>query len=687
MARNVKFPIRAKLFVLMSTLVLAATAAYLALATRLFTNDKKELVYELNASNVNTLASQIDATLSKFSDKARLLTQGHRDADWVRAIFESEGDLVAYSLYVPAENAGEWRQTVSFRNPGYLKLYGLSETEIERIRELIPVPFTRVLEKNSIAYNSTLPGGAPILTLAFAVEISGSSVPRVAVVDIRLDSLLKLLGDRGVATVYVVDHEGRIAGHPDPQLVNSRAIASDSPIVKEAVDSSVKFQMKPFEVGGDRWLGAYASVPTGQLRVISQVSEKEALRAASTLLEKSLLFGAIVLTLSMLVSGWLAGSLTAPLHALHAATEKMSRWEFPESLHIRTRDEISALARSFNAMAADLMSQRTQLENQRKELEVKVRERTAALEEEKKNAAQIQESLIRTTRLASLGELAGVAAHEILNPINNINIRIEVTRKQLFNGMSEDFALLSDIVSGWRKSYGDGGWDRFKADLSKTVDGGKLLIEEDLANLEGIASDSVKRLSEQRETLDFLSKEVTRVSRIVNNMRALSRVGGERRPVDLHGALDETISTFADQMKERQMNAVREFGDGPVERFAVVADKDELVQVFSNLLRNSMQAIESAGRRAGVLRVRTERKPDRVEIRFTDNGGGISPENLSRIFEPNFTTKTLEKGTGLGLSISRRIVRAFGGDLQVESTREGEGTTFLIWLPAPESVV
>ena len=117
-----------------------------------------------------------------------------------------------------------------------------------------------------------------------------------------------------------------------------------------------------------------------------------------------------------------------------------------------------------------------------------------------------------------------------------------------------------------------------------------------------------------------------------------------------------------------------------------IADKDELVQVFSNVLRNALHAVDAAKRRAPVIRIATQRKGDRVEVRIIDNGTGIKPEHLSRIFEPDFTTKSVEEGTGLGLSISRRLVRAFGGDLDVEQTIEGEGTTFLIWFPPSQSI-
>ena len=103
-------------------------------------------------------------------------------------------------------------------------------------------------------------------------------------------------------------------------------------------------------------------------------------------------------------------------------------------------------------------------------------------------------------------------------------------------------------------------------------------------------------------------------------------------------------------------------------------DRDQMKQVFYNAIKNSFEAMK----RRGILRIRTDRDDTHVKISFTDTGGGISAENLSRVFEPYFTTK--EGGSGLGLLIVRRIVREHGGELSIESS-EGKGLTLTIRLP------
>ena len=103
-------------------------------------------------------------------------------------------------------------------------------------------------------------------------------------------------------------------------------------------------------------------------------------------------------------------------------------------------------------------------------------------------------------------------------------------------------------------------------------------------------------------------------------------------------------------------------------------DRDQMKQAFYNVIKNSFEAMK----RRGILRIRTDRDDTHVKISFTDTGGGLSAEHLSRVFEPYFTTKA--SGSGLGLLIVRRIVREHGGELAIESS-EGKGLILTIRLP------
>jgi two-component system NtrC family sensor kinase len=111
----------------------------------------------------------------------------------------------------------------------------------------------------------------------------------------------------------------------------------------------------------------------------------------------------------------------------------------------------------------------------------------------------------------------------------------------------------------------------------------------------------------------------------------------------------------------------------------VVADPHQLEQVFLNILNNAFDATEQAGR-PGRIEVESVACAENVEIRFRDNGPGIS--NPDRVFEPFFTTKPVGKGTGLGLSICYGIIQAHDGEIFCRNNAGAEGCTFLIRLPA-----
>jgi signal transduction histidine kinase len=115
---------------------------------------------------------------------------------------------------------------------------------------------------------------------------------------------------------------------------------------------------------------------------------------------------------------------------------------------------------------------------------------------------------------------------------------------------------------------------------------------------------------------------------------------------------------------------------GSISKAMVMADREHLNGIFSNILKNALQAIPSG--RKGVINVRLEATPDKVQVRFTDNGTGIPEELKPRMFTPNFTTKS--SGMGLGLSIAKRYAETAGGTIWFES-EPGKGASFIVELP------
>ena len=184
--------------------------------------------------------------------------------------------------------------------------------------------------------------------------------------------------------------------------------------------------------------------------------------------------------------------------------------------------------------------------------------------------------------------------------------------------------------------------------------------------------------NEVRRLLDILGEvcrnneiATERIMKIVGSLKNFARLDeAERKKVNIHEGIESTLSLLRHQLKNR-IRIVKCFGDIP----EIECYPNELNQVFMNILVNAAQAIKHRGE----ITVKTWREGDRVKIAISDTGVGIPPENLSKIFDPGFTTKGVGLGTGLGLSICYKIIQDHRGTIEAESSKQG--TTFTISIP------
>jgi PAS domain S-box-containing protein len=181
-------------------------------------------------------------------------------------------------------------------------------------------------------------------------------------------------------------------------------------------------------------------------------------------------------------------------------------------------------------------------------------------------------------------------------------------------------------------------------------------------------SDSKRRMLEKIQT------QTLRASGIVNNLLNFSRTGDAQfREVDLNRVLDDTLQLLEPQLRNSKFEIVRNYGaDLP----AAYGNAAKLQQVFMNLVLNARDAMPHGGR----LTIHTRLVDTSLVVDFRDTGVGIAPENITRIYDPFFTTKEVGQGTGLGLALSYGIIQEHSGRIFVES-RPGEGTHFTIKLP------
>jgi signal transduction histidine kinase len=142
----------------------------------------------------------------------------------------------------------------------------------------------------------------------------------------------------------------------------------------------------------------------------------------------------------------------------------------------------------------------------------------------------------------------------------------------------------------------------------------------------------------------------------------------------LNAVAEKTLELLRPELDNRGLTVMAKLARGLT---VTPIDGTQMQQVLVNLVKNAMQAMT----RGGTLTLQTGETPDHVWVSVADTGGGIPEEQISRIFEPFYTTK--KKGTGLGLMIVQRIVRAHEGRIELES-HVGRGTTFRVWLPLHE---
>jgi two-component system NtrC family sensor kinase len=177
--------------------------------------------------------------------------------------------------------------------------------------------------------------------------------------------------------------------------------------------------------------------------------------------------------------------------------------------------------------------------------------------------------------------------------------------------------------------------------------------------------------------LQKIRRQADRATGIVNNLLNFSRTGGatEFVEVNLARVLDDTLQLLEPQLRQSRVELVRAYEpDLP----RVYGNAGKLQQVFTNLLLNARDAIPDGGRIT--LRAQASDGRDALFVEVEDNGIGIAPENVARIYDPFFTTKGVGRGTGLGLAVSYGIVQEHSGHIAVESA-PGRGTTFRITLP------
>jgi two-component system, NtrC family, sensor kinase len=305
-----------------------------------------------------------------------------------------------------------------------------------------------------------------------------------------------------------------------------------------------------------------------------------------------------------------------PLKHLSAATEHLADGRLGFQISTNSRDELGDLARSFNTMSRQLHAANEEIVSWARTLEERVEQKTQELR-------TAHNQMLHAETMVSIGKMAAVVAHEINNPLSGILTYAKLLRKWLDQGEATG-----------------------------------------------------KHRQESEECLDLIARESRRCGDLVKNLLAFSH-SAPMNPMkaDLNTIVDQLLKLVAPKL---EISGVQPQLDLDPELPLLYCDAAQIEQVLLALVTNAIDAMP----RGGNLWLRTRLLSDgnEEEIQVRDDGAGIPPETLPRIFEPFLTTKETGQGVGLGLAVSHSIVEAHRGEISVQS-EVGRGTTFTVRLP------
>lgn len=325
------------------------------------------------------------------------------------------------------------------------------------------------------------------------------------------------------------------------------------------------------------------------------------------------------------------------------------------------------------------------------------------------NLKAAQDQLVLSEKMAALGQLVAGVAHEINTPLGAIKssaesvaTSLETTIQTMQGNGGEaleeaDFKLLWNLLGQLdatapplaprekRKAAKDlmeklqaEGFDIGQTEVKQLISLGIREISDSISTLLNSPRQSgiltlANHFNNIRMGIRTIGTAGNKASKIVFSLKSYSHFGNtdEKLAADIRTGVETVLTLYENQMKHA-INLVTEFDEIP----QIMCYPDELDQVWTNLIHNSLQAMNNSGD----LTVRVKAEDGNIVVSISDNGPGIPEEIQAKIFDPFFTTKPPGEGSGLGLDIVKRIVEKHGGKMEYQ-TAAGEGTTFFITIP------
>lgn len=437
------------------------------------------------------------------------------------------------------------------------------------------------------------PSRFPVMFMALPIK-KYNLVDGVLVGEIDLKTIWELvdsitIGKTGNA--FLLSSDGSVIAHPEKQRVLQKESFADYSFFKRLINGEEG--ISSFVNQGHEMIAAFAPIPELDWGIVIQQSEVEAFELARKMRNRVILLAGLTTLLALGLAIASIKKITNPLQVLVKGVREYANGNLNHRIQLKRQDELAELAQEFNAMAESLDV------NQRK--------------------------LRRMERLAALSRFASMVSHEIRNPLNAMNINMQILRR-----------LISQTDSPPERKI---------------------------------------------KYLNIISSEINRINNLVSNFLVISRPPELNLiRLDVHQILEDVLLLHEAQATSEDIEVLRKYTDEPTPG---MLDHDQIKQVFHNIILNAFEAMPDGG----TLEIRTDIssftnrenvKERYVNIRFKDSGDGIAVEKQSEIFELYYTTK--KTGTGMGLAIAKQIVEGHRGTIGIKS-QPGKGTTIVIQLP------
>lgn len=279
---------------------------------------------------------------------------------------------------------------------------------------------------------------------------------------------------------------------------------------------------------------------------------------------------------------------------------------------------------------------------------------------------QIHRQLLETSRQAGMAEVATGVLHNVGNVLNSVNVSATLVTDLVRRSKAPNLAKLRDLLDQHRENLGDF--------LSHDPKG--RMIPAYLGTLaDALAAEREAIVGE----LESLHKNIGHIKDIVAMQQSYAKTSGVVETVSLVDLVEDALRMNAGSLARHEVQVVRDYQGRPV----VTVEHNKVLQILVNLVRNAKYACDESGRLDKTITVRTTTDAAGVSVAVLDNGVGISPENLTRIFAHGFTTR--KHGHGFGLHSGALAAKELGGSLTAHSDGLGQGAAFVLRLPfSPE---